>query len=102
MMITPERAGQGAAVQWNRVCEYSPMQIGYKRNKNSDPRSPTSPAARSVTGAGLANLANGDDRGKAAIRVGLLAIAPLPAIRCAVAPGPAEVHDERMGRALPH
>jgi hypothetical protein len=33
MMITPERAGPGAAVQWNRVCEYSPMQIGYKRIK---------------------------------------------------------------------
>jgi len=55
-----------------------------------------------VTAIGLANLANGDDRGKAAISAHLLAIAPLPAIRCAVAPGPAEVHDEGMGRALPH
>jgi hypothetical protein len=71
-------------------------------HKNSDPRSPTGPAAQPVTAAGLANLANGDDRGNAAIRAGLLAIVPLPAIRCAVAPGPAEVHDEGMGRALPH
>ena len=55
-----------------------------------------------MTVAGLANFPNGDDQGKAAISAGLLAIAPLPAIRCAVAPGPAEVHDEGMGPALPH
>jgi hypothetical protein len=102
MMITPERAGPGAAVQWSRVCKYPPLQTGYKRHKNNDPRSPTGPAAQPVTAIGLANLANGDDRGKAAISAHLLAIAPLPAIRCAVAPGPAEVHDEGMGRALPH
>ena len=83
------------------------LRISANRNrlqthKNSDLPSPSGPAAQPVTVAGLANFPNGDDQGKAAISAGLLAIAPLPAIRCAVAPGPAEVHDEGMGPALPH
>jgi hypothetical protein len=78
------------------------MQTGCKSIKIAIRDPAHRPAAKPMAAAGLANLANGDDRGNAAIRAHLLAIAPLPAIRCAVAPGPAEVHDETMGRTLPH
>ena len=78
------------------------MQTGCKRIRITIRHPVTGPAAQPVAAAGLANLANGDDRGSAAIRARSLAIAALPAILCAVAPRPAEVHDERMGRTLPH
>jgi hypothetical protein len=76
------------------------MQTGHKRIKIAIRYPAHGPAARPVAAAALANLANGYDRGNTAIRARSPAIAPLPAIFCAVAPGFAAVHDERMGREV--
>ena len=103
MVITPERVRMGEAVPIEPRLRISANANRRQTHKNSGSAFPlTGPAAQPVAAAGLANLANGHDRGSAPFAPAHLAIAALPATRCEVAPGPAEVHDETMGRALPN
>jgi hypothetical protein len=63
----------GAEVQLGRVCEFPPVQTGYKRTRITIVTCVTC-AASSHGRAG--DWANGHDRGNAAIRARLLSIAP--------------------------
>jgi hypothetical protein len=69
----------GAEVQLGRVCEYPPVQTGYKRTGITIVTCVTC-AASSHGRAG--DWANGHDRGNAAIRARLLSIPLRPAILC--------------------